>query len=360
MQGSPSFGYLVRRHRKARDLTQRELAAQVHCAVVTVQKIETDQRRPSPEMAALLAEALAVPEGERAAFVAAARGERSPARLRVPDAPVDPGSPLPVPASALIGRGALVDQVAALLDRARLVTLTGPGGAGKSRVALEVAAAVPGACFVDLAPIADHRLVLRAIADALGLPLRDHPPPTPATAPTSNGGVPPDIEETLHSGGAGGHGRAADALARRLGDREVLVLLDGCEHVVEAAAEVARLLAGAPGLRVLATSQVPLRIGGRAGAAGAAARAADAGAAGAVAGAARGGGGGALPRAGGAGAARVQPRRDGAGHDRGAGGAAGRPAAGDRAGRGAGAAAGPRGAAGPCRGLRDGAGRRAA
>jgi transcriptional regulator with XRE-family HTH domain len=74
-----SFGYWVRRRRKAMDLTQVALAQRVGCAVVTIKKIERDERRPSREMADLLADNLAIPDGERDTFVRMARGTPSSA-----------------------------------------------------------------------------------------------------------------------------------------------------------------------------------------------------------------------------------------------------------------------------------------
>src|SRR5438093_13624171 len=75
MDEPTSFGYWVRRRRKALDLTQADLARQVGCAEVTIQKIEADERRPSSQIAALLAEQLRIPPAERATFLQRARGE---------------------------------------------------------------------------------------------------------------------------------------------------------------------------------------------------------------------------------------------------------------------------------------------
>ncbi|MFO7171149.1 MAG: LuxR C-terminal-related transcriptional regulator, partial [Chloroflexota bacterium] len=88
--------------------------------------------------------------------------------------PPAPGAPLPVPAAPFIGRARERAEVRRLLDGARLLTLTGAGGAGKTRLALQVAeelapAFADGVCFVDLAPLADHALVTKAIAGALGV-----------------------------------------------------------------------------------------------------------------------------------------------------------------------------------------------
>jgi len=84
-----SFGYWVRRRHKALDLTQGELARLVGCAEVTIQKIEADERRPSSQIAELLAEHLRIAAGERADFLASARGERAVDQLPAPTADAD-------------------------------------------------------------------------------------------------------------------------------------------------------------------------------------------------------------------------------------------------------------------------------
>src|SRR5512132_3894591 len=84
MEDQASFGYWIRRRRKALDLTQGDLAGRVGCAVIIIQKIEADARRPSRQIAERLAEALALPPEERAAFLHAARAELAPDRLADP------------------------------------------------------------------------------------------------------------------------------------------------------------------------------------------------------------------------------------------------------------------------------------
>ncbi|MTD52827.1 BTAD domain-containing putative transcriptional regulator [Amycolatopsis pithecellobii] len=143
----------------------------------------------------------------------------------------------PAQLTSFVGREDELNRVAHLLTGSRLVTLTGTGGAGKTRLAIEVTG--PGACFADLAP-ADGGAVPQVVLDALGL-----------------------REKRLF-------GMAAEAdpvrrIVSALADRELLLVLDNCEHVIdEAAALVHRLLAGCPGLRVLATSREPLGITGEA------------------------------------------------------------------------------------------------
>ncbi|WP_214323440.1 BTAD domain-containing putative transcriptional regulator [Nonomuraea sediminis] len=152
-----------------------------------------------------------------------------------------PRTNLPAPVSDLIGRKEAVTEVRAMLGRNRLVTLTGPGGVGKTRLALE-AAAEPGLAFgggvwlVELSSLNPGTAVevTEAVAGALGL--RDD-----GTEP---------VEQRL---------------AGVLRGAETLLVLDNCEHVVdEVAALSGRLLRAAPGLRVLVTSQEPLRIAGEA------------------------------------------------------------------------------------------------
>jgi predicted ATPase len=132
-----------------------------------------------------------------------------------------------------------VREVAALLDRDRLVTVTGPGGAGKTRLAGQVARRVAGrfadgAWLAELAPVRDPALVPAVVTAALGV--REQP------------GLP-----------------AAAALARVLARRQLLLVLDNCEHVAGAAAELcAGLLATCDDVRVLATSREPLRVAGEA------------------------------------------------------------------------------------------------
>ncbi|MFB4301184.1 BTAD domain-containing putative transcriptional regulator [Actinomadura sp. NTSP31] len=164
------------------------------------------------------------------------RGDPAPAPARPP-----------APLTALIGRDGDVDGLADLLGSARLVTLTGPGGVGKTRLSIEVAGRVGGrggegdACFAELAPLRDGAVLPRALLGALGL--REAAPHAPHAADAAQG--------------------PEDRLVTALADRSLLLVLDNCEHVVEAVAALAgRLLAACPGLRVLATSREPLGITG--------------------------------------------------------------------------------------------------
>ena len=137
--------------------------------------------------------------------------------------------------TSFVGRATAVSAVAGLLDHYRLVTVTGPGGSGKTRLAGEVAEQVAGrfadgVWLAELAHVEDPALVAAVVAAALGI--RDQP------------GVP-----------------AAEALARALARQQLLLVLDNCEHVIGAAASLcAGLLVGADDVRVLATSREPLRV----------------------------------------------------------------------------------------------------
>ncbi|WP_439385473.1 BTAD domain-containing putative transcriptional regulator [Amycolatopsis lexingtonensis] len=142
---------------------------------------------------------------------------------------------LPAQLTSFVGRDAELRQVAELLGRNRLVTLTGPGGTGKTRLAVEVTAAEPGpVAFVELAPHEGDG-VGHAVLTALG----------------------------LRDGSRGGPQDPVERLIGALRDRTTLLVLDNCEHVVDVAARLtARLLGACPGLRVLATSREPLGITG--------------------------------------------------------------------------------------------------
>jgi predicted ATPase/DNA-binding CsgD family transcriptional regulator len=141
----------------------------------------------------------------------------------------------PAALTSFIGRASQVRDVAGLMERYRLVTVTGPGGAGKTRLAGEVAKRVAarfadGAWLVELAPVADPAQVPALVAAALGV--REQP------------GVP-----------------AADAVAQVLSRQQLLLVLDNCEHVIEAAAAVCgRLLSACDDVRILATSREPLHV----------------------------------------------------------------------------------------------------
>ena len=142
---------------------------------------------------------------------------------------------LPTQLTTFLGRQRELEEAAALLETARLLTLTGPGGTGKTRLSLQLAADVTdrfhdGVYFVPLGSIGEARLVLPTIAQALGMP---------------------------DPGGG-----ALDRLAEQLVGKRVLFVLDNLEQVVDAAPQIAELLRRLPDARMLATSRSPLRIYG--------------------------------------------------------------------------------------------------
>jgi predicted ATPase len=214
----------------------------VGCSLATIEKVETGERRPSRQIAELLARCLRVPSGDVSALVSFARGETvhmPSALLALIDYPTAPPFPnLPAPPTAFIGREREVAEVSALLRQAevRLLTLTGPPGIGKTRLSLRVASNMAaefgdGVFFVPLAPINDESLVAPAIAQSLG------------------------VRET------GSH-PSLEALKSRLRDKWLLLVLDNFEQVVPAGKIVGELLSAAPGLKVLATSRTLLRVYG--------------------------------------------------------------------------------------------------
>jgi predicted ATPase/transcriptional regulator with XRE-family HTH domain len=247
MSDNISFGRRLKRLRKARDLTQADLARRVGCAEVTIQKIETGVLRPSRQIASRLADHFGLDSQERAAFVEAARAEGLPrppepstAVLAAPtsSSPRRPAQHLPIPATPLIGRAAHAAAACDLLLRpdTRLLTLLGPPGIGKTRLSIQVAADLAGAFadgvwFIALAPISDPELVATTIAQALEVEGRGDRP-------------------------------IVAQLKEYLCDRQLLLVLDNVEQVVAAASLIAELLATAAGLKVLATSRVALRVYG--------------------------------------------------------------------------------------------------
>jgi len=246
---STSFGNWLKRLRSEHDLTQEGLAELASCSVQTIRFFESGRRRPSVEMAEHLAALLAIPEAERPTFIRLARAavatELSAATPAPPAAPV----PLalaelhrPPTGATLIGREGELNVLRTLLvaDQARLVTLLGAGGMGKTQLALATAHTLAatfthGAAFVPLAPLVSSDQLPGAIAAALGLTLQ-------------------------------GARDTQEQVIAYLQAKELLLVLDNAEHLLGAgqgdATRWVRDLLRLSGLRLLVTSRERLRLSG--------------------------------------------------------------------------------------------------
>lgn len=247
MSNPSTFGGRLKQLRQEHGLTQDTLAERVGCATQTIRKIEGGQRRPSYQIAAKLAEQLGIAPEQRAYFIRFSRDEPGAEQIDLPPSTVSetqpaslppPAGNLPTPLTRLIGREREVISARQLLQRGdlRLLTLVGPGGAGKTRLAVEVAAGLQDqfddrVVFVNLVPIHDPDLVVPTIADAVGI------------------------------GEEGGRPRL-DRLKEGLRAKRLLLVLDNFEQVIPAAGLVADLLSSCPGLKALVTSREVLRVRG--------------------------------------------------------------------------------------------------
>ncbi|MFC8076969.1 BTAD domain-containing putative transcriptional regulator [Streptomyces sp. NPDC057307] len=185
-------------------------------------------------------------------------GSRTTAPRRRTDTPRRTN--LPVPVTGLIGRSRSVTDVRALLSSERLVTLTGPGGVGKTRLALEVADS-SAEFFADGVWLVE----LSGLARSTGVAALEQGPAGAAEGPAEAVAAALGIRDDARPGPASitGSRSLAERLADALHGRRLLLVLDNCEHVVEQVAALAQtLLPVAPGVRVLATSREPLGISG--------------------------------------------------------------------------------------------------
>ncbi|HEY0607784.1 MAG TPA: helix-turn-helix domain-containing protein [Herpetosiphonaceae bacterium] len=250
MQSDISFGRWLKQRRKALDLTQDDLARQVGCSVVTIRKIEVDERRPSRQIAELLALHLAILPHERSAFLQFARGDTGSILRLLPDAAVETPrqaeawqlqkhpTNLERPLTPLIGRTAEVLTLRQQITSGatRLLTVTGPGGIGKTRLALEAAAGLldgfsDGVFLVSLETVFDPQLVAAAIGQALGLVEVDQEP-------------------------------ARSRVLKFLRDKHLLLILDNFEQILAAAPLVTELLSACRWLYILVTSRASLHVRG--------------------------------------------------------------------------------------------------
>jgi len=231
---------LLKRYRQERGLTQDELAEQVGCATQTIRKIEGGQRRPSYPMAARLSQVLHLPPADHAAWMAAV-GETVEQKAVTGEevAPRREASDLPVYLTPFVGRDQEQADLVALFHSptCRLVTLLGPGGIGKTRLAVEFARQAPdfpdGVGFVALASVATPQAIVPAIGDAVGF--------------TFSGTT--DL---------------ATQLMAYLRDKRILLVLDNLEHLLDAGSMtlglIEQLLAHASSLSMLVTSRERLKL----------------------------------------------------------------------------------------------------
>jgi predicted ATPase/transcriptional regulator with XRE-family HTH domain len=249
MASRTGLGLVLKRYRAAAGLSQEGLAARAGLSTRAISDLERGlHRAPHGDTLDRLAAALALSAQQRAVLLAAARPELDGAlALPVPMSTAPTAGhgamlarSLPLPPTALIGR--VVDQANAMSilrdGGTRLLTVTGPSGVGKTRLALAVARELSadfadGVAFVELAAIRDAALVPAAIAQALGVRERS------------------DILSDA---------ALAERVSAHVGDQRLLLVLDNAEHVLDAAPFIADLLARCPGLVVLATSRAPLRL----------------------------------------------------------------------------------------------------
>ena len=238
------FGSLLKAYREQAGHTQEELATLARISVRGLRYLERAATSPNPRTVRRLASALSLTPAQQASLVAAAREARTlraasivePDANRVAEKGTAPGGVRDMPGQLtnFIGREATLTMASRRLADDRLVTLVGPGGCGKTRIAIEVgrlvrAARPDGVFFADLSGLSDPVLVPGALLRALGLrevPGRD----------------------------------ATDVLISLVTGRDLLVVLDNCEHLVEACAVVAQALIGnCPRAWLLSTSREPLR-----------------------------------------------------------------------------------------------------
>jgi predicted ATPase/DNA-binding XRE family transcriptional regulator len=256
-----SFGTLLREHRTAAGLTQEQLADQAGLSVRAITDLERGVRRsPYPDTVQRLATALQLAEPDRTKFLAARRppsasdptqrrpglrlveggprsgGPREDQTLRGRHAVGQPHRQPPLALTSFIGRERELAELLRFLAKCRLLTLTGPGGVGKTRLALEVGRALARdgleVALVELAAVTGSDLVCHTAAAVLGIQERRGKP-------------------------------RIDTLAEALQARRMLLVLDNCEHVIEPCAQLANALLGSCAeLRILTTSREPLGIVG--------------------------------------------------------------------------------------------------
>ena len=241
------FGEWLKLRRKKLDLTQAELAQRAGCSVPALRKIEAGVRRPSKQLAGLLARSLEIPSEDQTTFIRVARGELNLERLTSPAyAPpgicrpshisIPPPGNLPRMVTPIIGRESELASLSQLLyePRCRLLTLIGPGGIGKTRLAIEVAQGhkdlfPDGIWFVSLATLSSSEYLIPTIADSLNFKCHG------LTNPRGN------LLNCLH-------------------DKQTLLLMDNAEHLLDIGELFAEILEESPRVKILVTSRERLNL----------------------------------------------------------------------------------------------------
>ncbi len=243
-----TFGTWLKTRRKRLDLTQEALANLVGCSVSAIRKIENDERRPSRQVAELLATHLEIPPEEQTLFLKIARGEGSSLGLKDASARPEnwsalsesfsPLSNIPVSPSPFIGRRDEIETLTRMLTEPhyRLITILGVGGIGKTRLAMEVSHAQRAlfdghVYFIQLAAINTSDSILPAIASVLNIP-------------------------------TGGADELKPRLLEYLREKNTLLVLDNFEHIIDGAPLLSEFLQHAPKLKFLVTSRERLNLQG--------------------------------------------------------------------------------------------------
>lgn len=247
MSPDETIGAWMKRRRKALDLTQKDLADRVGCSTATIHKIEREERRPSRQVAELIARALEIPIEQQKDFIKVARGEHRTETLSSLPASISRlprVSRIPVPPTPIIGREGELLEIEHLLCEVncRLLSIVGEGGIGKSRLALEIARqfeAEEASCevsqfrdgifFIPLVSLGSAELIITAIADAISFTFYDRA----------------DHQQQLID---------------HLQDKRLLLVLDNFDHLVQGAGILAELLAAIPGIQMLVTSRERLNL----------------------------------------------------------------------------------------------------
>lgn len=234
------FGIWVKKRRKALDLTQTVLAGRVGCSMTLIVKIEAGERRPSNQIAELLAIALEVPVEEREAFLkfARERGDSTPLSGIQPLSIEAQLVNLPIPSTPLVGREREMVEVTSFLKKpdCRLLTIVGMGGIGKTRLAIEAGARVreefpDGIYFIELAAVDTPDYLYSALLNA------------------------------FHAKVDGGDD-SKERLITLIGQKKQLLILDNFEQITEGSDLLTEILERVPNIKILTTSREPLNLRG--------------------------------------------------------------------------------------------------